>query len=116
MIIVPFIPSVPAYEFSLDIDGVSYTFDVRWNGRASAWYVDVLLSDGTAVARGIKIVLGAYLGRGRLHELFQLGVFVARDTSGDQRDATLDDLGTRVEVVYVPIDEAIGRLVGSWVS
>lgn len=115
MIILPFVPSVPAYDFSVDIDGVSYTFDVRWNSRARAWYFDVLESDGTPIARGIKVVLGAYLGRGRLHDLFRLGVIVAHDTTRDGRDATLDDLGTRVEVLYVPVDELIGRLVGSWV-
>lgn len=114
--VLPFVPSVPAYDFSVDIDGVSYTFDVRWNDRAGVWYVDVIESDGAPVAYGLAIVLGAYIGRGRVHDLFQRGVFVARDTSRRGLDASLDDLGTRVEVLYLPIDELIGRLLGSFQS
>lgn len=114
MTILPFIPSVAAYEFSVEIDGVSYTFDVRWNSRAAAWYFDVLEGDGTPIARGLKIVLGCYIGGGRFtHDLFRLGVFVAIDTSQEGRDATFDDLGTRVEVRHVPMPELIGRVSGT---
>lgn len=112
MTILPFIPSVAAYEFSVEIDGVSYTFVVRWNSRAAAWYFDVL--EGiTPVARGLKIVLGTYLGRGITHDLFRLGAIVAVDTAQEGRDATFDDLGTRVEVRHLPMHELIGRASGT---
>lgn len=113
MTILPFIPSVAAYEFSVEIDGVAYTFVVRWNSRAAAWYFDVLEADGTPIARGLKVVLGCYIGGGRTHDLFRLGAIVAVDTAQEGRDATFDDLGTRVEVRHLPMHELIGRASGT---
>lgn len=100
ILILPFIPSDPHYDFETTIEDVPYSFEVRWNERDLAWYFDISESDGTAVARGLKIVIGSYPGRYSTHELFQRGVFSIIDTSGEYEDAAFDDLGTRVQVRY----------------
>lgn len=112
MIALPFIPSVPVYSFSTSINGASFNFDVRWNTRDAAWYFDVSTEEGVVLRQGVKIVLGAYLGRVSDSDLFTQGVFVARDTSGQGLDATFDDLGTRVEVLYLTALEIQGMLNG----
>lgn len=111
MLILPFKPSIGHYDFDTDIDEKTYHFDVQWNARDNidrvtgiargSWYFDVFEQDGkTAIALGVKIVLGGYLGRRTNHPLFRRGVFVAVDTTGKGRDALFDDMGTRVVVKY----------------
>lgn len=119
---IPFTPSIGEYRFATVIGSTSYTFDVRWNSRDSvidengvevvrgAWYFDVREADGTVVVIGIKVVLGVYLGRRSNHPLFANGVMVAVDLSGNEREATFDDLGTRVAIQYIPVLDLIVRL------
>lgn len=109
-LILPFVPSVPFYDLDTVIEGVSYTFATRWNTRADAWYFDLYADDGTPIVHNVKIVLGAYLGRTVHHPLFREGVIVAVDTerSRTPREATLHDLGTRVQVRRYTIPEIVG--------
>lgn len=107
---IPFAPSIGAYRFATVIGTGSYTFDVRWNTRDAAWYFDVSDSDGAFIVVSVKVVLGAYLGRRSNHPLFANGVLVAVDLSGQELDATFDDLGTRVALQYIPVLDLIVRL------
>ena len=100
--ILPFTPSIPFYRFAVVIDAVVYVFSVRWNTRAEQWAFDISEEDGTSVINGAVVALGAMMGRTSSHELFQNGCIVARDTGNEFKEATLDDLGTRVQVVYIP--------------
>lgn len=102
------------YRFGATIESTPYLFDVRWNSRDAAWYMDVLEASEQPIVLGIKLVLGAYLGRRSNHRLFKRGVFMMLDTSDAGRDATYDDLGERVILVYMPIDELIRRLGSYW--
>lgn len=113
MLILPFIPSVAAYEFSTDIEGISYTFDVRWNSRDEGWYFNLFEDNGAPIAYGLKVVLGTLIGETTPHNLFRLGVLVVIDTTQEGREATFDDLGTRVQVRYVPVAEYLARVAGS---
>lgn len=106
----PFLGGIGYYRFSTTIDGASYLFDVRWNSRDAAWYFDVLEADETPIAHGLKLVLGCYIGRRLPHPLVRDGVLVAVDLSGAAREATFDDLGTRVVVEWIPVLELIRRL------
>jgi hypothetical protein len=121
--ILPLVPSVGLYNFDTDIGDRSYRFDVRWNSRDNfdaaagvargAWYFEVSEIGVGRIACGVKIVLGTYLGRRVNHPLFREGVLVAVDTSGEGRDATFDDLGTRVVVKHytsVEIDTIIQQI------
>jgi hypothetical protein len=108
MQILPLSPGLPEYRFSTEIGDDSYVFDVRWNRRDQCWYLDLFEADGeTAIFHGVKVVLGANLGRMHRHPLLGRGAFVAVDTSGRSVDATFDDLGTRVLVIYMPSIEIV---------
>lgn len=100
----PFKPSVPNYTFTTTISDdptapATYKFDVRWNASDDGWYFDVYEQDGTLIMASVKIVLGTYLGRRSNHPLFRNGVLFPIDTSGDERDPGIDDMGTRVKVI-----------------
>lgn len=111
MLILPFEPTITPYRFTCPIGDSPYHFDVRWNGWNAAWYFDLREIDETPIARGIKIVIGTYLGRKFSHPLFADGVFIAHDVSGARKDPGLDDLGTRVPVMYASNDEVIAAQV-----
>jgi hypothetical protein len=113
MQILPLTPATPEYRLATVLDEVSYVFDVRWNRRDQCWYLDAYEEDGeTAIFHGVKVVLGARLGRMHRHPLLSQGALIAYDTSGQLEDATFDDLGSRVLVVYVPNDELVAMRVG----
>lgn len=101
----PLRPSIPNYRVGTKLGGVSYVLDVRWNGRADAWYLDVLDEGADPIRVGIKLVLGAALGRRCVDPRFPPGILMASDTSGAGVDATLDDMGDRVQVFYFPPEE-----------
>lgn len=104
--IIPFRPSLAAYRMTVPLDNATpYIFDVRWNAREGAWYFDMSEEDETPIVRGVKIVLGMYLGRRSTHPFFSAGCIMARDSSGAWREAGFDDITTRVEVARYRITE-----------
>ena len=101
----PFTSDRAFYEFSADLGGSRFVFAVRWNGRDEAWYFDLLDDERTAIRHGIKIVLGTSLGGRSADPNRPAGLLMAHDLSGEGRDATDADLGTRVIVVFYSDEE-----------
>jgi hypothetical protein len=112
----PLQPSIGAYRFSSTLMGTSYWFDFRWDTTDDAWFFDIKEIDETPIALGLKLVLGAFIGRHVPHILFRRGVFAAYDTSGDQKEAGFDDAGTRVILKYIPGTDVMRRLSQAAVS
>jgi len=106
--IIPLVPSLPYYRFTTTLDAEQYVFDVRWNARDAAWYLDLYEIEGAAVAMGIKLVLGVGLGRKSTHHLFVDSILKLVDTSGARRDAGFDDMGTRVLLYFYSADVLAG--------
>lgn len=100
----PLVPTIPNYRFGTSLDGEQFTIDVRWNARAESWFMDILREDGTPVRQGIRIVLGSQLGGRCTDPTFPDGVLVAADLARLGRDAALDDLGTRIAVLFFPYE------------
>ena len=100
MLEVPLTPSTPRYRQEVTIAGTPYLFDVRWNSRAEVWFLDLLQIDETPIRQGIAMVLGTWLGlrTARTSVDFPPGLIYMQDLSGENRDATFDDLGTRVRM------------------
>ncbi len=96
----PIKPEGARFQFSSEIEGISYTFTFRWNGRDGAWFLEVGDGDGTSLVTGIKVVINCLLlGRATIAGL-PGGDFIAFDTTGQAIDAAFEDLGRRVQVVY----------------
>lgn len=124
--ILPLRPSVGSYRFTLPIDDVQYQFRLKWNsvergtggvpgpGAKGVWYMDVLEFDGTPIIVGVKIVLGAYLGRWNNHPLFLNGVFVARSSAPVHEDPGFDDLGSTVQVLYFNRSDLASEMLGAF--
>lgn len=110
MVIIPFKPSEPDQQFTLQLGDSQFTIRALWNARSKQWFMDVYELDGKPIMRSIAIVLGTFLGRTSTHALFRGGSFVVVDNTRSQTDAGLDDLGTRVEVRYYRNDEVLAQL------
>lgn len=96
------------FDLQATLDGVTYTLEFRWNVRLGAWFMHVLDADGvTPYQLGVRLVvdwpLGKYISGRR-----PTGVFIALDTGspiGHGEDPGFDDLGSRVQLHYVPLSE-----------
>ena len=107
MQVLPVIPGLSPQRMSLAIDDLEYLLDLVWNERDECWFLDVYQGDSTAIFHGAKVVLGAYIGRIHRHPLLSNGAFIAVDTSQQLVDASFDDFGRRVLLVYVPAIELV---------
>lgn len=95
----PFLVSDTNYTLAVPVDSQELFFDVRWNSRDSAWYLDIREDDDSVIALNVKLVLGAQIGRYTQHDFFNTHKILVVDTSGSDVDPGFDDLGTRVLVV-----------------
>lgn len=125
-VVVPFTSTDRAYEFTCQLNGVTYRFDVRWNERGGFWAFDLYLdSTDELLVAGLPILLGGDILAA--HRRLGIGGLVAVDMSATQQnaspneettsvlvseDAGADDLGTRVVVLYLTPDELVE--VGLW--
>lgn len=107
--LVPFVPSKAYYNFDTQLGDFAVTFDVHFNERAGLWFFDLLDDVGKEVIKGVAIVLGTNLGGRSQHPIFQRNILRAYDTAapagGAGRDATFDDIGSRVIVIHRTIEE-----------
>lgn len=88
------------YEFDLDLDGRTYTFQIQWNTRAAQWIL-IIKNDAQAELIGnIPLVVNSDLiGRFR-DEALPPGVLTLFDSSGKNREADKVDLGERCVLLY----------------
>ncbi len=100
-VIVPTSQTSEFYSQQTTLDGQLYTLQFKWNRREESWYLDILTDLEDPIQYGIKIVCDWPLGRLQQDPRMPPGLLMAVDTSGLQVSPTIDDLGTRVLLVYV---------------
>lgn len=98
---IPLDPELPAYEFTIDLDGRVYRLGFAWNARAGAWSMDLGTEAGEPLVMGLKVVANWPLLDRYADPRLPPGVLMSVDTSGDGIDPGRDDLGDRVRIVYL---------------
>lgn len=107
-VIIPIVPGEPEQRLAIALDNEPYVLRVRWNTRDNAWYLDAWERDGkTPIAYGLKLVLGVLLGRTVPHPLFAAGMFLVPADPSDGREAGLNDLGGRINLVHLTTADAV---------
>jgi len=100
LLIIP-VTNEPWSEVKAKLDGKVYVLTFRWNTRDGAWFMDLADADGAILKPGIKLVCDWPLTAFRDTDPgLPPGMLSMFDTSGGQIDPTLDDLGTRVLLLY----------------
>ncbi len=88
------------YEFSVDLDGKAYLFEIFWNTRNETWHLTIKSDDTTVLVAGIPLLVNS-----NLLERFELaslppGVLSLLEISGSNLDAEKSDLGVRCILIY----------------
>lgn len=111
MLKIPIKVTSPDFSFPIELDGSTWSFRFRWNHRMEQWRMDVFDAEGNALVRSVGVVINtpllnrfAYMGN------LPPGVLLAIDTAQSMTDATYDDFGTRVVLIYFTPDEVAARL------
>jgi len=102
--LIPLSPGVPHYTQRTSLDGREYQLELQWNQREARWYLGLADEHGESIHR-CKLVLDWPLLRRVRGTRRPPGSLVAVDATGSMLPPTLDDLGTRVQLVYVDVEE-----------
>lgn len=94
--------ATPHYDFQCELDGATYSFEFVWNDRDGFWYMEVGDAEENLLAGEIRVVLGKILLARFKGANYPPGLLICKDTSGQDVDPGLVDLGTRVEIWYYP--------------
>jgi hypothetical protein len=97
---IPLRGDMPHYTFEVELEGAVYGFDFRWNERAEGWFVGMYNSRGEPLAVGKRLVVAFPLFARHKGPDFPPGMLIAVDTTGEDRDPGLNDLGSRVKLYY----------------
>lgn len=100
---IPLRSDLAFYDFTIDLDGVAYLFLIEWNERAEIWVLSIQDTAGNALMAGIPLLLGALLTEVHKRPELPPGDFFLWDTSGEHREASRTDLGSRVLLMYKPV-------------
>ena len=91
----------PSSSMTVTLDGTPYNLKFYFNKRRSVWYMSIREQDETDIVVGVPLYVGwPTLQRFRDTRL-PPGALIPFDTSGDNRDPTFEDFGTRVKLIYI---------------
>ncbi len=104
-------PDLPQFTQTLTLDEVQYRLRLTWRPRQRAWYADLWLLDGTAVALGRRVSPKWGLLLGLLPAGAPAGTLYVRGSDPYERDMLGDSLAivyyTAAEVGEAPADPAL---------
>ena len=100
LLIVPSSVTDTLYEEVVILENREYTLTFRWSTRDDAWYLSIYDQDGNSLALGIRVVINIPLLRRETKATLPKGLLMAVDLSGKDTEPAVDDLGTRVVLMY----------------
>jgi hypothetical protein len=113
VITLPLQPGLLHYTVRVEFDTKEFLFEFRWNARASAWSMTITDAAGNVLLAGRRVVLGFPL-LSRFRDLrLPAGELLAVDTAGTEEEANMDDLGTRISLVYMSAAELLAAGLAS---
>lgn len=96
----------PDYTERVELDGEVYQLRFRWNTRAECWFLDIADDAGAPLVYGRRLSVDAAIIHQVRHRVGMMpGELLPFDTTPRQLDATIEDLGTRVVVLYLDAAE-----------
>lgn len=91
---------IPAYIFSISLEGTTYLFSFEWNDRGSFWSMDIQDQDENYLVAGVKVNGGCLLLSRFKNPLLPKGDLFTVDTSGKDNSPAVDNFGTVVLLIY----------------
>lgn len=104
-VLIPIPPNTPHFTMQVVLDSVLYGLQLHWNARAAAWYLDIFdgggFEDANLIAAGRKVVVDGAIWLRLRDARLPPGMMVAVDTSSTAVEAGINDLGARVQLMYL---------------
>lgn len=106
----------PFHDFTIELDGLSYTFQIRYHSREERYYFSLYRLDGTPLQLGTKVLCDQSLLRGTTRRSLPGQIFARSNAIGNDSPPTLGELGSpsenvRVNLFYLNLAE-VTTLVG----
>jgi len=91
----------PFYTFTVELENVTYGFNISYNQRADRWFMDILDNEENVLLAGIPLLTGRDLiGRFKNPSL-PPGWLVVMDTTGNDNSPGRNDLGVTCPLLYM---------------
>lgn len=97
---IPLRNDLDAYDFSIDLNGRTYNFDIAYNTRSSVWSLTISNADLVQLVGGIPLVVNSDLVNRFHREALPPGFLMLYDTSGSNQECGKNDLGDRCVLLY----------------
>lgn len=94
-----------AYDQRVQLEGVDYTFQFRYNLRRELWSFSIVALDGTPLLTGQSVNVGIPLNRRAVGG--PPGLLMAISETENINPPSLLELGDRVKLCYLTADELI---------
>jgi hypothetical protein len=91
----------PSSEFDIPLEDGDFLITVRWMGISGSWVIDIE-KEGVVLIDGLRLVLGTDLVS---QFNFGIGIWVMLDLTNTGEDATRNNLGTNIKLLYIPESE-----------
>ena len=93
------------YNFDIALEGRLYRMQIMWNSRHEFWTLNISDNQGNQILRGIKLVINYELIRRYKKEALPPGALIPIDVTEKLERIGRNDLGTNVQLVYIPEEE-----------
>lgn len=87
------------------LDGREYLLTFQWNQRLAKWTLSLADQDGVSIADGLLLVADFPINRRLTDRRAPPGLIIPMDTSESGLDPGLTDLGDRVLLIYVDVED-----------
>lgn len=96
---------LPAFDVVVSLEGREYTLGFRWNIRGACWVLDIGDAAGAPILAGVRVRVRSFLNDFPGIVGLPPGRLIAVDSSNQDLDPGLTDLGARVLILYATASE-----------
>jgi len=97
--------TLPYYEFEIELDGVEFKLEFRFNGRDDSWYLTILDGEDTILRGSIRVVNSWVLLRLWAEATRPDGEIISVNQGKVLAPPTLNQLGAEVVLTYLDASE-----------
>lgn len=99
----PVAPDIADQIFDVDLDGVTFRFELHLNSRDGAWFLNIFTTDGTLLRAGLRLVNDwTVILRWRDFAVRPAGILLVINSGALTEPPTLGELGPNAaaELIY----------------
>lgn len=96
----PVVNNLDSYTFSVTLESVLYTFELKYNKRRDRWLADIYDQQLTPLSMGVPMLTNVDVMHQFVSNELPTGVFLVFDLSGQNNNPGQFDLGDNVLLLY----------------